>query len=92
MNMVRITLSSTNPVTNSGFPNPVYFLFIGYYKSGNNNIIRILISGILSDLLNPFLEYIPDFNIRIFESGLTEKKKKKKKGEPRLPRLPSPPF
>ena len=39
----------SNPVLsqNSGFPNLVYFPFIGYHKSGNNNTIRILISGIL---------------------------------------------
>ena len=57
----------SNPVSsgNSGFPNPGYILFIGYHKSGYNNPIQILISGILyPDLLNPVVEYIPDFNIR----------------------------
>ena len=33
---------------NSGFPNSVNILFTGYHKSGNNNLIWILISGILS--------------------------------------------
>ena len=51
VNLGKIIVSRfSNPVSsgNSGFPNPRYILFTGYHKSGYNNPIRILISGILS--------------------------------------------